>query len=64
MPHNDWKPFLINDAEDDLHLMPMKGDDKMILDISTGWIEQNNTKTKTKYIKTDLEIQCKIIFLK
>ena len=36
-PHKDWKPFLINDAEDDLHLLPMKGtDDIMPLDISSG----------------------------
>jgi len=32
MPHKDWKPFLINDAEDDLHLMPMTGDDELVLD--------------------------------
>lgn len=34
MPHDDWKPFLINDAEDDLHLMPMHGDSELKLDIS------------------------------
>jgi hypothetical protein len=28
-PHKDWKPFLINEAEDDLHLMPMHGTDEL-----------------------------------
>jgi len=36
MPHKDWKPFLINDAEDDLHLMPMTGSDDLVLDISSA----------------------------
>jgi len=28
-PHKDWKPYFINDMEDDLHLLPMTGTDDL-----------------------------------